>query len=40
MDEAYIDGTDWAFIGRAAGYESDAAIIEALRTEPGVAVVD
>ena len=40
MDEAYIDGTDWSFIGRAAGYESDAAIIEALRTEPGVAVVD
>jgi len=40
MDEAYIDGTDWAFIGRAAGYESDADVLEALRTEPGVAVVD
>ncbi len=40
MDKAYIDGTDWAFIGRAAGYESDAAIVQALRTEPGVAVVD
>jgi putative ABC transport system permease protein len=40
MDEAFIDGTDWDFIGRAAGYESDAAILDALRTEPGVAVVD
>ncbi|MEZ4533067.1 MAG: FtsX-like permease family protein [Thermomicrobiales bacterium] len=40
MDEAYIDGAEWVFIGRAAGYESDAAIVEALRSEPGVAVVD
>jgi putative ABC transport system permease protein len=40
MDAAYIDGTDWTFTGRAAGYDSDAAIIEALRNDPGVAVVD
>ena len=40
MNDDYITGTDWEFSGRAAGYASDAAIIEALRTEPGVAVVD
>lgn len=40
MDDAFIDTTNWSFSGRAAGYESDAAILDALRTEPGVAVVD
>jgi putative ABC transport system permease protein len=40
MDVSYIDTTTWSFSGRAAGYESDAAILDALRTEPGVAVVD
>ncbi len=40
MDADYISSTDWEFSGRAEGYASDAAIIEALRTEPGVAVVD
>jgi putative ABC transport system permease protein len=40
MDAAFIDSTDWVFSGRAEGYESDAAIVDALRNEPGVAVVD
>ncbi len=40
MNADFISGTDWSFSGRAEGYASDAAILEALRTEPGVAVVD
>jgi putative ABC transport system permease protein len=40
MDDAFIDHSTLAFGQRATGYESDAAIIEALRTRPDVAVVD
>ena len=40
MDSTYIDTTDWSFSGRAKGYESDEAILQALRTEPNAVVVD
>jgi putative ABC transport system permease protein len=40
MDSAFLDSTILEFGNRAKGYESDAAIVEALRTEPNVAVVD
>ena len=40
MDSAYIDTTAWNFSGRAKGYETDEAILQALRTEQGVVVVD
>ena len=35
-----MDTTNWSFSGHAQGYDSDAAILEAMRNEPGVAVVD
>ncbi len=37
---SWLDGADVHFQARAAGYADDAAIIEALRTEPDVAVID
>lgn len=40
MDPAYIDGTTLYFESRAAGYETDAAVIDALKNEPGTAVVN
>ncbi|MCO5222147.1 MAG: FtsX-like permease family protein [Thermomicrobiales bacterium] len=40
MDAGYLADTEWEFIGRAAGYPSDAAILDAIQHEPGVAVVD
>ena len=40
MDAAYIDGTTLYFQSRASGYESDEAIIDALKSEPGVAIVN
>ena len=40
MDGAFITGSDLAFSNRAEGYESDAAIIDALLNEPNVAIVD
>lgn len=40
FDDGFLDGADLAFQARAAGYPDDAAIIEALRTQPDVAVID
>jgi putative ABC transport system permease protein len=39
MDESFIDGTSLAFQARAEGYETDEAVIDALKTEPNVAVI-
>ncbi len=39
MDAGFIDGTAFSFGQRATGYDSDEAIVEALKTEPNVAVV-
>jgi putative ABC transport system permease protein len=38
MDAAFLDRSELAFQQRAKGYETDEAIIEALRSEPNVAV--
>jgi putative ABC transport system permease protein len=38
MDEAFITSSELTFQQHAEGYESDEAVIEALRTEPNVAV--
>ena len=40
MDPEFLDRTTFAFAFRAEGYDSDAAVLEALRTDPTVAVVD
>ena len=39
MDEAFIDESEVFFQQRATGYADDAAILEALKTEPDVVVV-
>ncbi len=40
MDQGFLDNTRFLFQARANGYGDDAAIVEALRTEPDVAVID
>jgi putative ABC transport system permease protein len=40
MDEAFIGESKLEFGQRAKGYETDAAILEALRTQPNVAIAD
>ncbi|MDP9359304.1 MAG: FtsX-like permease family protein [Chloroflexota bacterium] len=40
MDEGYIRDSKLTFQDRAAGYQTDADVIEALATEPDVAVID
>lgn len=40
MDGAFIDHSRLTFGQRAAGYESDAAILDALRTQPDVVIAD
>ncbi len=40
MDDAFIQESTLFFERRAIGYDTDEAIIQALLTEPGVAVVD
>ena len=40
MDAGFLDTATLSFTGRADGYDSDAAIVEALRTDPSVAVID
>jgi putative ABC transport system permease protein len=40
MDDAFLDATDFAFSQRARGYDSDAAVVAALRRDPSLAVVD
>lgn len=39
MDEGFLQASEISFQQHAEGYESDEAVIEALRTEPNVAVV-
>ncbi len=40
MDPGFIDNTSWKFEDRAEGYADDAAIIDALQTQPNVVVID
>jgi putative ABC transport system permease protein len=40
MDQGFLDETAFKFQARADGYADDAAIVEALKTEPDVAVID
>lgn len=40
MDESFLDNATLTFQQRAVGYDTDAAIIEALKSQPNVAVVD
>ena len=40
MDEQFLALTNFRFQFRAKGYDSDAAVLEALRNDPRVAVVD
>ncbi|HVL23657.1 MAG TPA: FtsX-like permease family protein [Thermomicrobiales bacterium] len=40
LSASYLDHATLKFGARAAGYDSDAAIVEALRTEPDVMVLD
>jgi putative ABC transport system permease protein len=40
VDDAFLEGAELAFGERAAGYPTDASIVQALLTEPNVAVVD
>ncbi len=40
MDQAFIDHTTFTFSQRAEGYATDAAIVNALRNDPNVAVID
>jgi putative ABC transport system permease protein len=39
VDADFLDNATLKFQRRAAGYDSDAAVVEALKNEPGVAVV-
>jgi hypothetical protein len=39
MNDAWIDGSGLTFQAHATGYDSDEAIIEALKTEPDVMVI-
>jgi putative ABC transport system permease protein len=39
LDPTYLDNATLLFGERAAGYDSDEAVVEALKNEPGVAVV-
>ena len=40
LDAGYLDTADLTFQARAEGYDSDEAILEALKTEPNVMVVN
>ncbi|CAN5645165.1 hypothetical protein BH09CHL1_BH09CHL1_01110 [soil metagenome] len=40
VDTSFIDNSQLTFQNHAAGYETDEAILNALRTDPNVAVVD
>ncbi|MEJ7761947.1 MAG: FtsX-like permease family protein [Thermomicrobiales bacterium] len=40
MDDAFITETAFTFTARAEGYATDAAVIAALRNEPGVGIID
>lgn len=39
-DEGFLESSNLEFSGRANGYDSDEAIIEAMKTDPSVAVID
>jgi putative ABC transport system permease protein len=40
VDAGFLEGSELTFMSRATGYESDAAIVEALRSDPTLAIVD
>ncbi len=40
METSFLDGSTMRFRQRAVGYETDEAILDALRTQPNVAIVD
>jgi putative ABC transport system permease protein len=40
MDQAFLDTTEWRFSYRADGYESDEALVEAMKNDPTLVVVD
>lgn len=40
METSFLDGSTLRFRQRAVGYDTDEAILEALRTQPNVAIVD
>lgn len=40
MEPGFIDGGALLFGQRAKGYETDAAILDAIRTQPNVAIAD
>ncbi|MDQ2684188.1 MAG: FtsX-like permease family protein, partial [Chloroflexota bacterium] len=40
MDETFIDTTEWQFDYRAEGYDSDEAIVEALKSDSSLVVMD
>lgn len=40
MNASYLENADVSFSGRANGYDSDSAIIDALKTESDVVVID
>ena len=40
LDDSFVQTTTYGFAARAAGYESDRAVWEALARDPGLAVVD
>jgi len=40
MDGTFLDTTNWKFSNRASGYDSDQAVIEALRSDSTLVVVD
>ncbi|MGB3330841.1 MAG: FtsX-like permease family protein, partial [Thermomicrobiales bacterium] len=40
MSSGFLDNATISFTGRGEGYDSDAAILEALKTDPNVVVVD
>jgi putative ABC transport system permease protein len=40
LDDAFLDVTTFGFAARAKGYRSDRAVWEAMRSKPGLAVVD
>ncbi len=40
LDDGFLRDTTWAFSQRAKGYDDDAAIVQALLTEPDAVVID
>jgi putative ABC transport system permease protein len=40
MDEGFLSTTEWEFMYTATGYESKEAVVEALRNDPSLVIVD